>query len=122
MTTSNKAMTNAQALQMAFELAQEAGNEQLAAKLYKMHTVATKPRKKSDEPTKEQIARMGMVKECVALMQNVDEPISTQWVVDNVKYVNSPQKATAVLNDAIKQGLIVKTDSVKGRTRYILAN
>lgn len=121
MATTNNTMTNAQALAMSIELAKNANETALVSKLEKMYATATKPRKKSDAPTKEQIARMGMVKELVALMQDHNEPISTQWVIDNVKYVTTPQKATAVLRDAIAQGLVVKTDSVKGRTRYTLA-
>lgn len=118
----NTTMTNAQALAASIELAKNAGMDELVAKLDKMHATATKPRKKSDTPTKEQLERKKMVDELAAKIQDVNDAISTNWVMDNVSYVLTPQKATAVLNDAIKAGIVVKTDSVKGRTRYIRAD
>ena len=116
----NNTMTNVQALALSIELAQAAGNETLVEKLTKMHETASKPRKKSDTPTKDQIARVNMLNELLTIAS--DEPFGTDYVKANVKYVITPQKATAVIREGINRGKIQKTDSVKGRTQYIIVD
>lgn len=118
MTNSN--ITNAQAIAMSIELAKDANNDALVSKLTKMYEVASKPRKKSDTPTKQQIARVNMLNELLTIAPN--EPFGTRFIIDNVKYCNTPQQATAILMHGIKSGKIAKSDSVKGRTQYVIVN
>lgn len=116
-------ITNAQALTAAVELATNAGMEDLAAKLAHMAEIASKPRKGSDKktPTKNQIANMEMAKEAVEKMRGFGEPVSSKWVMENVRYVTSTQKATAIMGVAMAQGWVIKGESIKGSARYQLA-
>lgn len=120
MTNQDTIYTNKTALAMGIQLATEAGMPELADKFRKMYETANKPRKVSDAPTKEQMQTLAMVDEAVSKMVE-GEPVTTAWVMANVNYVTSSQKATAVMKKAIALGKVVKGDMVKGKVTYILA-
>ena len=116
-------LTNAQALTAATELATNAGMDELAAKLAHMAEMAAKPRKSKGEktPTKAQLANFAMAKEAVAKMREHGEPVSSKWIMENVRYVTSTQKVTAIMRIALDNGWVVKGEPVKGAARYEVA-
>ena len=116
-------LTNAQALTAATELAKQAGMEDLAEKLAHMAEVAAKPRKSKEDktPSKAQLANIAMAQEAVAKMREYGEPVSSKWIMENVRYVTSTQKVTAIMRVALKNGWVVKGEPVKGAARYEVA-
>lgn len=113
---SKNTITNAQALEQAIALATEAGRDELAAKLTKMHEVATKPRKRTKTESKASLQLTAQAKELAGILPA--EPITTKWIMEHVPYALTVQKATGIANRAIALGLLVKGDVVNGKVTY----
>ena len=119
----NKEMTRAQALDFAIEamttmiewedLVEEA--DKAIEVLRKMHAQVTKPRKKSDTPSKARIINEGLANKCVAAMEGHDKVMS-KWLIEHVNGLLTPQKTTAVMKIAIEDGRVTK--SKEGKSVY----
>ena len=107
----NKEMTRAQALEFAIE---NIDNEEVVTVLRKMHAQVTKPRKKSEGPTKARIINEGLATKCVAAMEGHDK-VTSKWLLEHVSGwpTATPQKVTAVMKIAIDDGRVIKTKEGK---------
>ena len=112
----NKEMTRAQALAFAIENIE---NEEVVAVLRKMHAQVTKPRKKSDAPSKARILNESLADKCIAAMES-HEAVTSKWLMEHVNGLLTPQKVTAVMNVAIERGEVTKSKEGKTVT-YSLA-
>lgn len=125
----NKEMTRAQALDFAIEamttmiewedLVEEA--DKAIEVLRKMHAQVTKPRKKSDTPSKTRIINEGLANKCVAAMEGHDK-VTNKWLLEHVSGwpTATPQKATAVMKIAVDDGRAVRIKEGKN-VYYFLA-
>lgn len=68
--------------------------------LNKMYASITKPHKKSNEPTKNQLMNQNLAAELVAAVRANGEPVTIKWIVDHVNGINTPQKAVAIVRAA----------------------
>lgn len=93
---------------------------QVVAKLEKMHASATKSRKTNGPRplTKEQRMNLAIIEDAANQIANLTEPFGTQWIKDNVQYVTSAQKATAIARALLADGKIKKLGMVKGKMTY----
>lgn len=87
--------------------------EEVAEVLGKMHAQVSKPRKKSDAPTKTQIINANLADKCVAAMKNHEGGVTSKWLIEHVAGLITPQKTTAVMNVAIADGRVTKTKEGK---------
>lgn len=77
-------------------------NEELEV-LVKMLASLEKPRKKSDEPTKNQLMNANLAATLVEEMRKYGEPVTAKWIADNVPGINTSQKAVAITKAAGSQ-------------------
>jgi len=113
----NKEMTRAQALTFAIDRLREiegdwAELDESIAVLEKMHAQVTKPRKKSDAPTKTQIINANLAEKCYAAMEG-QENVTSKWLIEHVNGLMNPQKVTAVMKILIESGKVVKNKEGK---------
>lgn len=109
----NKEMTRAQALVFAIETIREHEGEcEAIAVLEKMHAQVTKPRKKSDAPTKTQIINANLAEKCYAAMEG-QENVTSKWLIEHVNGLMTPQKVTAVMKVLIESGKAIKNKEGK---------
>ena len=122
-----KKMTRAQAIEFAIDnitancmgdMEKTGANEAIEI-LEKMHAQITKPRKKSDAPSKARIQNEALAAECVAAMEG-QESVTSKWLIEHVNGLMTPQKATAVMKIAIESGAVVRKKEGKTVT-YSLA-
>lgn len=85
-------------------------NDPVRATLEKMLEQVTKPRNgETPAQTKAKAERESLMLECVNVMkQYQDDPINSTWLAHNVDGVRSTQKATVLMGNAIKAGLVEK--------------
>lgn len=115
-------MTNAQALEMAIQLAIETDMEELANKLKHMHEQATKKRNAPKTMTKAQRQTLAQVETVRDIMvRDSIESVDTKWIMAHVDYVTSAQKATAIMRKGVAMGWFVKGEPNHGRVTYKLA-
>lgn len=112
----NNNMTRAQALEIAIAAVQ---NDEAKTVLEKMHAQVTKPRKKSDAPSKVRLQNEALANAAVELM-NGQESVTTKWLCEHVKGLLTPQKATAVMRIAVDDGRVIRNKEGKQVT-YSLA-
>lgn len=132
--------TNLSALNAAIALAKgepvDVDRDVLIAKLEHMAAQTAKTRKSSAKsgPTKAQRELTALTDAVVAKMTAgqsygtpevrdlIDRDMVLKFAVPfNSNGVVSPQKITAIMGNAVKRGLVVKCDPVKGAARYELA-
>ena len=115
-----KKMTRAQAIEFAIETIRNyEGDCEAIEVLGKMHAQVTKPRKKSDAPSKARIQNEALAAECIAAMEG-QESVTSKWLIEHVNGLMTPQKATAVMKIAIESGAVVRNKEGKAVT-YSLA-
>ena len=101
----NKEMTRAQALASAITIVREYEGEcEITEVLEKMYAQITKPRKKSDTPSKARILNESLAAKCVAAIREHGEPVTGKWLIEHVNGLMTPQKVTAVMKIAIESG------------------
>lgn len=117
-----KKMTRKEALELAIRLVNHVATEDDAANwsevaevLTKMHEQVSKPRKKSDAPSKTRLINENLATKCVAAMEG-HEKATSKWLVEHVNGLLTPQKTTAVMKIAIDDGRVVRTK--EGKTVY----
>ena len=114
-------MTRAQALEIAINTLHDyEGSCEAADVLQKMYEQLTKPRKKSDAPTKTQIMNANLARAAVEAIREHGEPVTTKWVCEHVPGIMTPQKCTAVMRVAIDNGDITRNKD--GKTITYTAN
>lgn len=107
--TKKNTITRAQALEFAIA---NIDNEEVIEVLAKMHEQVTKPRKKSDTPSKARILNESLATKCVEAMEG-HEAVTSKWLMEHVNGLLTPQKVTAVMNVAIERGEVVKAKEGK---------
>lgn len=91
----------------------EATVEEVQEVLEKMHEQVTKPRKKSDAPSKARILNESLAAQCVAAIREHSEPVTGKWLIEHVNGLMTPQKVTAVMKIAIENGEAVREKNGK---------
>lgn len=107
--------TNATALSAALELANAAQMPELAAKLAHMLEQASKPSKRSDAPTKQQMRNKQLEIEIAQFVRAQPEPLAAKTIAARMgsAEITSSQKAASLLKNAAKMGWVVRLE-VKG--------
>lgn len=116
-TMSKSTITRAAAVAYAIE---HIDNAEVIEVLTKMHEQLTKPRKRSDAPTKTQIMNANLAKAAIEAIKAHGEPVTTKWITEHVNGILTPQKCTAVMKIAIESGEITKEKD--GKTITYKAN
>lgn len=80
----------------------------------KMLASITKPREKSNEPSKAAKENVRLAGEVLKVMPD-GEPVLTSWIMDHVNGIMTPQKCTKVMAVLIDAGKVEKVAKVKGR-------
>lgn len=80
----------------------------------KMLASITKPRVKSDEPSKAAKENIRLAAEVLKVMP-ADEPVLTSWIMEHVNGIMTSQKCTKVMAVLINAGRVEKVEKVKGR-------
>ena len=116
-----KKMTRAQAIEFAIDniaancmgdMEKTGANEAIEI-LEKMHAQITKPRKKSDAPTKTQILNANLAEKCFEAISEKGEAVTSKWICEHVNGIMTPQKCTAVMRLLVNDGRIVKSKDGK---------
>ena len=80
----------------------------------KMLASITKPREKSNEPSKAAKENIRLAAEVLEVMP-ADEPVLTSWIMNHVNGIMTSQKCTKVMEVLIKAGRVERVEKVKGR-------
>ena len=102
--TKKNEMTRAQALTNAIALFADDAPEREV--LGKMLESITKPRKKSDAPSKARVENEKLVAAACAAMGGNE--VNAKWLTEHVKGIMTTQKAAAVMRLGVELGAIVK--------------
>lgn len=117
MSEKKNTITRAAALEAVIRLAKEqievddTWNEVIEV-LTKMHTQITKPRKKSDAPSKARILNEALAAKCYDAMEG-QENVSSKWLIEHVNGLMTPQKTTAVMRILIDEGKVIRNKEGK---------
>jgi hypothetical protein len=121
MANKTNTITRAQALQAAIALAKRVATEddsyrwtEVAEVLTKMYASITKPREKSNEPSKAAKENIRLAGEVLKVMPE-GEPVLTSWIMEHVNGIMTSQKCTKVMAVLISAGKVEKVEKVKGR-------
>lgn len=100
----------------------DATTNEFAAKVEHMHMNAfnTTTRKTPKTPTKTQIENQNLAKQVLNSM-TPETVLTLKWITTNIPFVNTSQKARAVVNVLLKSGEVVKTEPVNGHVAYRLS-
>ena len=109
-------VTRKSALEFCMELPEVKANPEVAEVLGKMYASITKPRTKSDAPSKARILNESLATAAVAAIREHGEPVSTKWITEHVNGILTPQKATAVMKLAIERGEVTREKDGKNVT------
>lgn len=108
-----KKMTRAQAIEFAIETIRNyEGDCEAIEILEKMHEQITKPRKKSDAPSKARLQNEALAAKCIAAMEG-QEGVTSKWLIEHVDGLMTPQKATAVMKIAVESGAVIRSKDGK---------
>lgn len=111
MTKQNTGITRADALAIAIE--RMADRPDVAEVLSKMLSSITKPRKKSDAPSKTRQNNERLAHELAAAIPD-GESVTAKWITEHIHGILTTQKAAAVARVGAELGVIVKvTDGRK---------
>lgn len=80
----------------------------------KMLASITKPREKSNEPSKAAKENIRLAAEVLKVMPE-GEPVLTSWIMEHVNGIMTSQKCTKVMAVLISAGKVEKVEKVKGR-------
>jgi hypothetical protein len=121
MANKTNTITRAQALEAAIALVKHVATEddsrnwgEVAEVLIKMHASITKPREKSNEPSKAAKENIRLAGEVLKVMPE-GEPVLTSWIMEHVRGIMTSQKCTKVMEVLIKAGKVEKVAKVQGR-------
>lgn len=102
--TKQNTITRAMALEFAMDACKD--NPEIVEVLNKMHESITKPRKKSDAPSKARLENLALVDAAVAAMGNNE--VNAKWLTEHVRGILTTQKAAAVMRLGVEVGKIHK--------------
>lgn len=119
-----KKMTRKEALEAAIYLVKLAADETIntdnaanwneaAEVLGKMYASITKPRVKSNAPSKARIENEKLAAAAVEAIREHGEPVTCKWITEHVRGILTPQKATAVMKLAIDAGEVTREKNGK---------
>ncbi len=114
----NKEMTRKEALENAIDWIEDGAQGEdavmieTAAILRKMHAQMTKPRKKSDTPSKARILNESLAAKCYEAMEG-QENVTSKWLIEHVNGIMTPQKCTAVMKILVDAGKVAKNKEGK---------
>lgn len=111
-----KKMTRKEALEFVLALPEVKGNAEVAEVLGKMYASVTRPRVKSDAPSKARILNESLAAKCVAAIREHGEPVTGKWLIEHVNGLMTPQKVTAVMKIAIENGEATREKNGKAIT------
>ena len=122
-----KKMTRAQALAFAIDFIKrevetpEGESAEAIEILTKMHASVTKPRKKSDTPSKTQLLNAKLAEKVMEALDGRDEAVTSKWICEHVNGIMTPQKCTAVMKILIDSGEVVKIKEGKTVTYAVVS-
>ena len=115
-----KKMTRKEALENVFGWiadgyipSDEATVEEVREVLDKMYASITKPRVKSNAPSKARIENEKLAAAAVEAIREHGEPVTCKWITEHVRGILTPQKATAVMKLAIDAGEVTREKNGK---------
>ena len=124
-----KKMTRKEALEFVLALPEVENNAEVAEVIGKIYASVTRPRVKSDAPSKARILNESLAAQCVAAIREHGEPVTGKWLIEHVNGLMTPQKVTAVMKIAIENGeatrekngkvITYSASSSKGRTKVL---
>lgn len=76
--------------------------------LNKMLEQVSKPRKKSDAPSKARRENEKLLADVIAAIEEKGEPVTSKWLTEHVRGLMTPQKVTAVAKIGIDNGSLVR--------------
>lgn len=103
--TKKNTITRADALTIAID--QCADMPEVVEVLTKLHASITKPRKKSDAPSKTRIDNERLAHEFAATIP-AGESVSAKWATEHVRGILTTQKAAAVARVGVELGIITR--------------
>lgn len=104
--TKKNSMTRAEALQNAIALFPSDAPE--VEVLDKMIQSITKPRKKSDAPSKARVENEKLAQDMRDAIQRNGSPVNAKWITEHVRGIMTTQKAAAVARVGVELGIINK--------------
>ena len=104
--TKKNEMTRAIALQNAIALFPDDAPEREV--LGKMLQTITKPRKKSDAPSKARVENEKLARDMHDAIQRNGSPVNAKWITEHVRGIMTTQKAAAVARVGVELGIINK--------------
>ena len=115
----NKGMTRAQAIEFAIETVRNYEGEcEALGILEKMHEQLTKPRKRSDAPSKARILNESLANKVYEAAKG-QEGVTTKWLTEHVNGLMTPQKTTAVMRILLEDGRATRNKDGKNVTYSI---
>lgn len=102
--TKKNEITRADALRTAINMFDENAPERIV--LGKMLDSITKPRKKSNAPSRARIENEQILNAAIEKMPT--EPINTKWLTENVRGIMTTQKAAAIMRLGVEMGKVRK--------------
>ena len=106
-------VTRKSALEFCMELPEVKANPEVAEVLGKMYASITKPRVKSNAPSKARIENEKLAAAAVEAIREHGEPVTCKWITEHVRGILTPQKATAVMKLAIDAGEVTREKNGK---------
>lgn len=106
--TKQNTITRAEAIEFAIDCINEHCDDanDIVEVLNKLHASITKPRKKSDAPSKARIENLALVDAAVTAMGN--DEVNAKWLTEHVRGILTTQKAAAVMRLGVEVGKIRK--------------
>lgn len=124
MATSSKSITNVSALSALVEFAKANGfdDTDVIAKVERHIAVLSKPKAKSDQPSKVQMLNRSLAEQAYSYLAENGQ-VTAKGLVDGLgsPYVTSSQKATIIMSMLVADGRAVR-NSEKGKVWWTMAN
>lgn len=115
MANKKNTITRAQALEFAIQVVQEReGDCEAIEVLSKMLASITKPRPKTDEPSRAAKENARLAAEVLRALP-ADEAVTTAWITEHVNGIMTSQKCTKVMQLLIAAGKVERVEKVEGR-------
>ena len=111
-----KKMTRKEALEFVMALPEVKDNAEVAEVVGKIYASVTRPRVKSDAPSKARILNESLAAKCVAAIREHGEPVTGKWLIEHVNGLMTPQKVTAVMKIAVENGEAIREKNGKAIT------
>jgi hypothetical protein len=111
MANKKNTITRAQALEFAIA---NLDNAEVVEVLTKMHASITKPRPKTNEPSRAAKENARLAAEVLKVLP-AGEPVLTSWIMEHVHGIMTAQKCTKVMAVLLDAGKVERVPEVQGR-------